>query len=436
MFINFFKNKLLFNGIIISFFLGISGLIAYWNQILVINYLTINDYVTYAYFFSIFSLISSSIGGLSFVYIKILSLLNKNFFLIRLHYFKNSKIFLVVISIIFMFTYLFNSQISFLLNLEILYIYLILLYFTLNFFLILNNALFCSQKLFNLFIINNIGNTLIRTILLLSFIFFKLKLIYILLSAILSAFIMLCINTFSLIKFFKFNKILKIQNDIKTYNKPYDKKFILNTIISNVVITFFLQSDIILIKNIFEDQDTVGYFYIAAILGKGVLYITLGFVSAFFPISSAFKEKSKNNAKYFYKYLLYSILISLLLIIFFFLFSDFFLKLFFKDKIKIDESIFILKFYGLIILPFAIINLIESYLISRGKFLFTWICLIFAPIYLFLTYFFSFDLYYFLVIYFLSGIIIMIIGYFFITYSKFYASKAGIFNNYSSKRIK
>jgi len=433
MFYKFLKNKLLFNGIIISFFLGISGLIAYGNQILVINYLTIDDYITYTYFFSIFSLISSSIGGLSFVFIKSFSLLGKNFFLIRFNYFKNCKIFLIIILVIFLLTYIFNRQISYLLNLEILYIYLILIYFSLNFFLILNNALFCSQKFFNLFSFNNIGNTLIRTILLLSFIFLKLKLIYILLSAILSAFIMLCINLFSLIRTFKFNELLKKKNT-KINSKPYNKKFIFNNIISNLVITFFLQSDIILIKNIFKDQDTVGYFYIAAILGKGILYITLGFVSAFFPISSTFKEKSKNNTKYLYKYFLYSILTSLALIIFFFLFSDPFLNLFFKDKIKIEESILILKFYGLIILPFAIINLIESYLISRGKFLFTWIGLIILPIYLFFAYFFSYDLYYFLVIYCLSGITIIIIGSFFIIYSKFYGSETGFFYNSSSKR--
>jgi O-antigen/teichoic acid export membrane protein len=431
-FLNLFKNKLLFNGIVISFFLGISGLIAYGNQILVINYLTINDYITYAYFFSVFGLLSSPLGGLSFVFIKNLSILNKNYFLIRLNYYKNSKIFLISISIIFIFVYVFNRQISNLINLEILYIYLILLYLSLNFFLILNNALFCSQKLFYLFSLNNIGNTLVRTILLLFFIFFKLKLIFILLSAILSAFIMLFINTLSLIKIFKFTKTQKNKN-IKINDKTYNKKFIFNNIISNLVITFFLQSDIILIKNIFEDQNIVGSFYIAAILGKGVLYITLGFVSAFFPISSTFKTNSKSNNVYFYKYVLYAILASLLLIIFFFLFADPFLKLFFKDKINIENSIFILKFYGLIILPFAIINLIESYLISRGKFLFTWISLIIAPIYLFLTYFFAYDLYYFLSIYFLSGIAIATIGCLYIIFSKYYGSGTGILYNYSSK---
>ena len=164
------------------------------------------------------------------------------------------------------------------------------------------------------------------------------------------------------------------------------------------------------------------------------MYITLGFVSAFFPISSTFNKKSKNNTKYLYKYFLYSIITSLALIIFFFLFSDPFLNLFFKDKIKIQESILILKFYGLIILPFAIINLIESYLISRGKFLFTWIGLIILPIYLFFAYFFSYDLYYFLVIYCLLGITIIIIGSFFIIYSKFYGSETDFFYNSSGKR--
>ena len=74
----------------------------------------------------------------------------------------------------------------------------------------------------------------------------------------------------------------------------------------------------------------------------------------------------------------------------------------------------ILKYYGLIMLPMALLVVAEYFLMALGKVVYAWLSLFFAPIQIILIYFYHDDVYEVMWIVGTCGLLLLLSGYFFL----------------------
>ena len=258
----------------------------------------------------------------------------------------------------------------------------------------------------------------LKLIFFLILIFVSMSLKYFFVSVLFSLIIVFLLSTnilFKIIKNITNHYKKSITNQIFDYKSKY-----LSVIVASVSFVGLTQLDIFYANYLFA-KDQAGYFALAAILGKAILYISHGLSYSLFPFSSEASAMGKNDTNNLFKVIGTSSLISIFISIIFFFFS--YEILYFVFNINNIISSNILKYYGFVIFPYTQIYILENYLISKDKIIFAWISLIFLPLQLSLTLIYATTLESILIIFSGTGYLLLLVGILFMSYILKYEKK-------------
>lgn len=396
-------NEIVFSGLVLTFFTFLGGGLGYLSQILMGRYLSVIDYGIFSAIFALSAFINSPLSGIMLIYsrkVTFFNFNNNNILALYSSFFKNTFLSICILIVI---TILFREKLSSLLSYDVKYIYFLLVFFILNFYKTINSAFFNGLKQNFWFGFTGSLTQFIRFVLFLACVIFSLHLDQIFLSVLFAILLTFVISTYILIKIIK--NISK--NDIRNNKEEiFYKSKSLSVILASISFIGLTQLDIFY-ANYFFDKES-GYFALGAILGKTILYISHGLSFALFPYSSEASANKNDDYNNLFKVIIASGAISLFFSLIFYFFSYEILNLVFnKDN---DISVKILKYYGIVILPYSMIYILENYLISKNKIIFAWISILFLPIQFFLIKNFVSNLDDILIVYALTGYSLLIVG--------------------------
>lgn len=179
-------------------------------------------------------------------------------------------------------------------------------------------------------------------------------------------------------------------------------------LIANLTFAIMTQMDMVLVNYFFSSKES-GLYASASVLGKAVMYLSGGIVIALFPLvveKHTLKEKNSHL-------LVQAVGLTLALCgfgaLFYFFFGEQIIALLYGQDYQ--RAGVVLKFYGLIMIPMALILVAENYLIATGKVLFAYLFLALIPFQLAAIYFYHDSLLQVITVMGLFGCIQAIIGY-------------------------
>lgn len=186
---------------------------------------------------------------------------------------------------------------------------------------------------------------------------------------------------------------------------------LLPVLIATISVAAMTQLDVVLVNNFF-DLETAGQYAAAAILGKAVLYLPGGLVLALFPMVAEAQAKDNKVVGYVLTASALTFFLCGAAAFFYWEFGDFIVHTLYGEKYSgVGE---ILKYYGLIMLPMALLVVAEYFLMALGKVVYAWLSLFFAPIQIILIYFYHDDVYEVMLIVGTCGLLLLLSGYFFL----------------------
>lgn len=158
-----------------------------------------------------------------------------------------------------------------------------------------------------------------------------------------------------------------------------DGKNFLYMTIANIAFVAMTQVDVVA-ANYFLDNSQRGVYAAASVLGKTILYLPGGVAMALFPMVAEKDVLSKHNeAKaLLIQAIVITLLMSLCAIFFFAIFGIQLATLLYGPQYT--ESGNLLAYYGLASMPMALVLICEHYLLARGRILFVWLFIVFAPL--------------------------------------------------------
>jgi O-antigen/teichoic acid export membrane protein len=143
------------------------------------------------------------------------------------------------------------------------------------------------------------------------------------------------------------------------------------------------QLDMAIVNWYFPSKEA-GLYAAASVLGKAVLYLPGGLILALFPIVSENHAKGSDSFGIFRQAVIVTILLCSLIACIYWFFGDLIISVLYGESYRGAGEI--LNWYGVAILPLAVIVIAEHYLIARGKVLFAWLFLIILPVELLVIY--------------------------------------------------
>lgn len=134
--------------------------------------------------------------------------------------------------------------------------------------------------------------------------------------------------------------------------------------LANLAFTVLTQADMILVARYFPAHEA-GMYAAAAILGRSVMYVPGAFVQALFPMVSDHQSRNLDSRHLLLKALGATLSLSGSGAALFFLFPEMILRVFFG--VHYMEAAPVLRFFGLAMLPMAILMVLMNYSIAKGE---------------------------------------------------------------------
>ena len=184
---------------------------------------------------------------------------------------------------------------------------------------------------------------------------------------------------------------------------------VVTVFIANLTLVIMTQLDIILVKYYFSASEA-GLYAAASLLGKAVLYLPGGISHALFPMVASREARNESSSHLLIQAVLLTILLCGGVALTYFLFGEEVVKLLYGEGFKDAGNL--LKWFGLAMLPFALVMVAEYFLIAKRRVLFTYIFASIAPFQLLAIYFIHSDLISVILIMGVSGSVAAVIGYF------------------------
>jgi O-antigen/teichoic acid export membrane protein len=168
------------------------------------------------------------------------------------------------------------------------------------------------------------------------------------------------------------------------------------------------QLDMVLVNYYFPSEQA-GLYAAASVLGKAVLYLPGGLVIALFPMVAENHTKGEASARLFIQVTVVTAsLIGLAALVYWWLGPWLITLLYGQAYAGAGE---LLSWYGLAILPMALVMVAENFLIAKGRVLFAWLFLGIAPLQLLAIHLWHADLLNVIVILGTSGAVLMALGF-------------------------
>ncbi len=198
----------------------------------------------------------------------------------------------------------------------------------------------------------------------------------------------------------------------------------ISILVMSIALALITQFDMILVNWLYTSEEA-GIYAAASVLGKAVLYIPSGLVIALFPmvVEGSVKE---THTVHILKLALFTTLAMCGVLAAIYLFFGAQLISFIYGDAYIGAGD-LLSWYGLAMLPLALIIILEHYLIAHGRALFSWIFLAISPLQALAIYFWHDRLMNVVVSIACCGIILLVIGVIFVG-KDIFANKVAQFN--------
>jgi O-antigen/teichoic acid export membrane protein len=177
---------------------------------------------------------------------------------------------------------------------------------------------------------------------------------------------------------------------------------------ANVAFATMTQLDIVLVNYYFPAHEA-GLYAAASILGKAVMYLPGGIAMALFPMVAENHARSQGSAHLLLQAVGLTALLSGAGAVFYFLFGEEIVALLYGEHYRGAGAV--LKFYGFVILPMALVLVAEHFLIAKGRVLFAYLFLFIAPLQFIAVHFFHDSLQMVLAVVGVSGLILTLLGY-------------------------
>ncbi len=183
----------------------------------------------------------------------------------------------------------------------------------------------------------------------------------------------------------------------------------LSILVMSIAFAMLTQFDMILVNWLYTPEQA-GMYAAASVLGKAVLYIPSGLVIVLFPMVVEGAVGQKNTLHILRLALATTFLICGILAIIYFLFGEMLITLMYGQAYMGAGDL--LRWYGMAMLPLALIVVLEHYLIAHGRALFSWIFLAISPLQAAVVYFWHEQLINVVISIGCCGIILLTIGVF------------------------
>lgn len=192
-------------------------------------------------------------------------------------------------------------------------------------------------------------------------------------SIIATTFITLLINALVVRKYFNGVQAHEVRLSTSTENF----KTIFPVLIANIAFAALSQLDLILVKANFV-ADVAGAFAVAAVFGKAVMYLPGAIVVALYPMVAENEANHKSSIGLLFHGLVITFALSSAGGIFYYFISDFLIVTIYGQKYP--ESIEILRYYSLAMIPMAIVMVMEYFLMAKRRVLFAYLMLLVVPV--------------------------------------------------------
>lgn len=195
----------------------------------------------------------------------------------------------------------------------------------------------------------------------------------------------------------------------KTYQTAHlSFKSAIPVLIANAAFATMTQIDMVLV-NFYFPQHEAGLYASASILGKAVMYLPGGIVMALFPMVAENHARKEASAHLLFQAVMLTALLCGAGAIFYYIFGEKIVALLYGQNYR--EAGEVLKYFGIAMIPMALVLVAENFLIAKGKVLFAYLFLAIAPLQLTAIYFFHQSLQMVVIVIGISGLILAIIGY-------------------------
>lgn len=181
----------------------------------------------------------------------------------------------------------------------------------------------------------------------------------------------------------------------------------LSILVMSIAFALLTQFDMILVNWLYTPEQA-GMYAAASVLGKAVLYIPSGLVIALFPMVVEGAVGQKSTLHILRLALATTFFICGILAIIYFHFGGMLIALVYGSAYMGAGDL--LRWYGMAMLPLALIIVLEHYLIAHGRALFSWIFLMISPLQAIAVYFWHDQLMNVVISIACCGIILLIIG--------------------------
>ncbi len=144
-------------------------------------------------------------------------------------------------------------------------------------------------------------------------------------------------------------------------------------LVANLAFALITQMDLILVNRYFHAEDAALYAS-AAVLGRAVIYVPAALVLAMFPMVSESKARNVNTLPLLFRSCAYTVLFSGIGALLFLLWPEPIIGVLFAHRY--DASAVILKYYGISMLPVALLTVLMNYFVARGHRLFGYVMMV------------------------------------------------------------
>lgn len=163
-------------------------------------------------------------------------------------------------------------------------------------------------------------------------------------------------------------------------NGPVERfpvKDVLPVLIANIAFATMTQLDMVLVNWYFTPEQA-GLYAAASVFGKAVLYLPGGLVMALYPLVAENDAQGRGSSHIFLQAVSLTIGLCGLIALGYWLASGWLIALVFGPSYAGAGDL--LRWYGLAILPMALVMVAEHFLIAKGRVLFAWLFLGTAPL--------------------------------------------------------
>jgi O-antigen/teichoic acid export membrane protein len=206
---------------------------------------------------------------------------------------------------------------------------------------------------------------------------------------------------------------LQIRSSLRCAKLPraeyrYPWHFLLSVVLASLAFVSMTQLDIVLVRYHFDAEQS-GVYAAAAILGKAVLYLPGAVVTALFPMVAENSALKKASASL----LLNAVALTLALCsagaLIYLLFAPELVILLYGERYA--EAGEVLRYFGLAMIPMALVLVAENFLIAQGRIVFTYLLVVAAPLQILAIHLFHQSLLMVVAILAIGGWVLVLVGY-------------------------